>query len=134
MNWNRELVRLFDFRTTGKHEFIYDFTFSLNYNWPVKVTVDYEFDSVDGVETISRFPHGQRRVFATNILQKYSPQKFHHLTDADICNPFARGLARLFNDNLQVYWMRRQTDTVLIITGFFQNNHSLNMSSLFLTL
>ena len=74
---------------------------------------------MDGVETISRFPHGQRRIFATNILQKYGPQKFHHLTEADICNPFARGLACLFNDNLQVYWMRRQTDTVLIITGFF---------------
>ena len=96
MNENRELVRPSNFKMTGKHEFIYDFTFSLNYSWPVKVTVDYEFDSVDGVETISRFPHGQRRIFATNILQKYGPQKFHHLTDADICNPFARGLARLF--------------------------------------
>ena len=134
MKWKHNFVRLFEFRMSGKPDFIYDYTFAMNYNWKVKVTVDYEFENVDGVETISRFPHAQRRIFASNLIQKYGPSKFHQLAEADICNPFARELAKLFNDNMQVYWMRRQTDSVLILTGYFQKLSILGYVKLILTL
>ena len=99
-------------------EFIYDYTFVMDYGRRVKVVIDYEFNDVDGVESISRFPHMQRRSFAVKLLQKYGQGKFHHLTDTDIDSPFARKLVRLFNGKVQVYWLQRPQDTVLILTGF----------------
>ena len=98
-------------------DFIYDYQFALDFGWKVKVTIDYQFKDLSDLETISRFPHGQRRKFARHILDKYSAETFHPLTSADIINPFAARVARLFNNELQVYWMRRPTDTALIITG-----------------
>ena len=98
-------------------EFIYEYRFRLDFGWSVKVTIDFPFKDQADLETISQFPHGQRRKFARHILDKYAAESFHPLTDADIFNPFGVRLAQLFNNELQVYWMRRPTDTVLIITG-----------------
>ena len=98
-------------------EFIYEYKFTKDFGWTVKVTIDYQFKDLTDLETISRFPHGQRRKFARHLLEKYSAETFHPLANADIFNPFATRLAQLFNNELQVYWMRRPTDTVLIITG-----------------
>ena len=98
--------------------FIYEYTFTTGYNYPVKVTIDREFESVAELESISRFPHAQRRAFARLILERYDAGSFHTLNDTDIVNPFARKLARLFSSQLQVYWTARPSDIALIITGF----------------
>ena len=112
-------------------KFIYDFKFNTGLGWKVKVTIDFEFDDVVGLETISRFPHGQRRAFAQHVLDKYSAETFHLLAQSDIINPFAARLNRLFNHGMQAYWIRRPTDTVLILTGFvqtFSQNYFLKQS------
>ena len=98
--------------------FIYDYTFTTGYNYPVKVTIDWGFESVADLESISRFPHAQRRAFANRLMERYDAGSFHTLNDTDIINPFARKLARLFSSQLQVYWTPRPTDIALIITGF----------------
>ena len=98
-------------------DFIYEYQFSQDLGWSVKVKIDFLFKEPADIETISRFPHGQRRTFARHLLEKYAAETFHPLTDADIINPFAARLARLFGNKTQVYWTRRPTDTVLLITG-----------------
>ena len=100
----------------SKH--VYDYVFQMDYGKTVKVTVDYLFDDISELETLSCYPHGQRRAFAKNILRKYPEEgKYHCLTDADICNPFAQRLEKLFVKGIQAYWTLRPTDTILIITG-----------------
>ena len=99
-------------------KFVYDYTFQMDYGKTVKVTVDYLFNDISELETLSCFPHGQRREFAKHVLRKYSEEgKYHCLSEADIFNPFARKLETLFAKGIQVYWRMRPTDTILIVTG-----------------
>ena len=102
--------------------FIYTYQFDSNgFGWRLQVTVDFSFQSVSEMERISHFPHSQRRLFASNLVQKYAPGVYHTLTDADIKNSFARCLVDLFKTPLQIYWVQRQRDSVLIISGFVKN-------------
>ena len=98
-------------------DFIYSYQFGLDFGWQVKVTVDYEFQSVNDLERISQFPHGQRRLFARKLIQKYAPGVYHKLAEVDICNSFAESLVDLFQTPLEIYWVRRQRDSALIISG-----------------
>ena len=101
------------------NDFIYTYQFDCNgFGWQLQVVIDFQFQSVSDMEQISQFPHGQRRLFARKIIQKYAPGVYHNLTSADICNSFARRLVDLFKTPLQVYWVRRQRDSVLIISGY----------------
>ena len=97
--------------------FEYSYNFEHDFGWHIQVNVDYTFQSLSDLERISHFPHGQRRVFALNIIQKYAPGVYHTLPNSDICNSFARRLVDLFKTPLQIYWVRRPRDTVLIISG-----------------
>ena len=98
-------------------KFIYDYTFTMDYGKKVKVTIDYQFDEVSDLEIVSRYPHAQRREFATRILRTYEPEKFVPLAKSDITNPFAKQLETLFPLGIEVYWAVRPQDTALIITG-----------------
>ena len=97
--------------------FVYTYNFECEFGWPIQVNVDYTFQSISDMERISHYPHGQRRVFALKIIQEYAPGVYHTLPDSDICNSFARRLVDLFKSPLQVYWVRRPRDSVLIISG-----------------
>ena len=100
-------------------DFIYTYQFDCNgFGWQLQVVIDFPFQSVSDMERISHFPHGQRRLFARKLIQKYAPGVYHNLTSTDICNSFARRLVDLFKTPLQVYWVRRQRDSVLIISGY----------------
>ena len=55
----------------------------------VKVTVDYRFENISDLESISQFPHAQRRTFAKYSLEKFWAERFHRLTEKDILDPFA---------------------------------------------
>jgi len=103
--------------TARDSEFIYSYNFEKDFGWRIQVNIDYSFQSVSDMERISHFPHSQRRVFALNIMQKYAPGVYHTLSEADICNSFARRLIDLFKSPLEIYWVRRQRDSVLIISG-----------------
>ena len=98
-------------------KFIYDYTFTMDYGKKVKVTIDHQFDEVSDLETVSCYPHAQRRAFATRILRNYDSEKFSILAESDITNPFAKQIAKLFPLGIQVYWVVRPQDTALIITG-----------------
>ena len=66
---------------------------------------------------ISKYlPYGAQ--YTNSLIQKYAPGVYHILTDADICNSFAQRLVDLFKTPLQIYWVRRQRDSVLIISGY----------------
>ena len=99
-------------------KFEYDYVFRIGLGWPVKVCVDKLFDDVSGLETISQFPHKQRRKFATYLLETYEAEKYHRLSTKDLLNPFAVRLAELFDNAMQVYWTRGPKRTTLILTGF----------------
>ena len=98
-------------------KFIYDYSFTMDYGKKVKVTIDYQFDEISDLEIVSRYPHAQRRDFATRILRNYDCEKFITLAKSDITNPFAKQLEKLFPLGIQVYWAVRPQDTALIITG-----------------
>ena len=99
-------------------KFVYDYTFTMDYGKKVKVTIDYHFDEIGDLEIVSRYPHAQRRAFATRILQNYEAEKFLTVDKSDITNPFARQLEKLFPRGIQVYWTVRPLDTALFVTGF----------------
>lgn len=73
---------------------------------------------MSGLETISQFPHKQRRKFATYLLENFEAEKYHRLSQKDLLNPFAVKLADLFDNAMQVYWSRGPQRTTLILTGF----------------
>ena len=98
-------------------KFVYDYTFTMDYGKKVKVTVDHPFDEIGDLEIVSRYPHAQRREFATRILQNYEQEKFVPVAKTDITNPFARQLEKLFPHGITVYWAVRPLDTALFITG-----------------
>ena len=102
-------------------KFVYDYSFTMDYGKKVKVTIDYHFDEVGDLEIVSRYPHAQRRDFATKILRNYEPEKFLTVAKSDITNPFAKQLEKLFPLGIQVYWTTRPLDTALFVTGYFQN-------------
>ena len=111
-------------------KFVYDYSFEMDYGKTIKVTVDFLFDEVAELETLSGFPHQQRRRFAKHILQTYPvAEKYHSLVSSDILNPFAQRLEQLFPRGIQVYWTMRPTDTILIITGSVLNCFVLDSSS-----
>ena len=108
-------------RPTGRElwrKFVYDYEFKIGYGWPVRVCVDFTFDDVAGLETISNFPHQQRRSFAKHLLEKFEAEEYHRLSRQDIKNPFARRLDELFDHAMQAYWSRGPQRTTLILTGY----------------
>ena len=111
---------MYQYRPNGRvlwQKFEYDFEFRIGYGWTVKVCVDKIFDDVSGLETISQFPHTQRRKFATYLLENFEAEKYHRLSQKDLLNPFAVRLADLFDNAMQVYWTRGPQRTTLILTG-----------------
>ena len=108
-------------RSTIWSKFTYDYTFEMDYGKSIKVAIDYLFDDVSELETLSCFPHAQRRKFARHVLEHYqTAEKYHQLSATDIINPFARRLDQLFESGMQIYWTRRPTDTLMIVTGIFR--------------
>ena len=99
-------------------KYVYDYTFTMDYGNKVKVTIDYHFDEIGDLEIVSKYPHAQRREFATRILRNYESEKFITLAKSDIINPFAKQLEKLFPLGIQVYWADRPLDKTLFITGF----------------
>ena len=99
-------------------KFVYDYDFEIGYGWPVKVCIDFTFDDVAGLETISNFPHKQRRSFAKHLLGKFEAEEYHRLSQQDLKNPFARKLDELFDHGMQAYWTRGHLRTTLILTGY----------------
>ena len=98
-------------------KFVYDYTFEMDYGKQIKVVIDHPFDEISDLESISRFPHVQRRQFAKHILATYpTAEKYQCLETTDILNPFARKLTRIFAKGLQIYWTKRPRDILLIIT------------------
>ena len=98
--------------------FVYDYKFNLDFGWKVKVNIDYMFKNVSDMEIISRFPHAQRRSFAKHCLDNFEEGKYHQLAPTDIFNPFAKQLEKLFETGIDIYWVRRPTDTMLFVTGY----------------
>ena len=99
-------------------KFTYDYTFEVDYGKTIKVAVDYLFDEISDLETLSCFPHAQRRQFAKHVLKQYqTAEKYTCLSALDIINPFAQRLKQLFPRGIQIYWTKRPTDTLIIITG-----------------
>ena len=94
----------------------YSFTFSHN-NEAVNVVVDYDFVDVSDLETISNFPHRQRRTMARYILDNLSSDEFHNQATITTRNPFVHALVQLFNGQFCFYWTQRHSDTLIFITG-----------------
>ena len=80
--------------------------------------VSYAFGEISDLETISVFPHRERREFAIALMNKYCADQYHKLDATDIACPFAVQLNELFEGNLKVYWTSKFRVTMLFYTGF----------------
>lgn len=101
---------------TDRSEFIFEYECITGYGWPVKVVVDAPLDSEKDLKHFKCFPNSQKREFAHHLLSKYETEKYHDLSDQDFNNPFAQKVARSFKHGVQIYWMKRPRDTILIFT------------------
>ena len=75
--------------------------------------VSYAFDDISDLESISRFPHRERREFALSLMTKYEADKYHTIDPNNIVCPFAVQLQILFEDSFMVYWTRKFRTTLL---------------------
>ena len=98
-------------------KFTYDYEFEVDYGCKVKVTIDHPFDNQMSMDCLSRFPLRQRSAFAKKILQNYKAETYCSVSDKEIKNPFAQELEKLFQSGLEIYWMKRPTDTLLIVSA-----------------
>ena len=103
----------------GDNQFIYEYVFELN-GHDIVAHVSYAFETIAELETISCFPHRERREFATNLMAKYEANKYHIIDQSDITCPFAVQLQNMFDGPLQVYWTAKplKQATLLFFTGF----------------
>ena len=81
--------------------------------------VSYAFDEISELESISNFPHRERREFATAMMAKYAENHYQKLDPSDITCPFAERLNELFENELTIYWTRKFRVTMIFFTGFF---------------
>ena len=81
--------------------------------------VSYAFDEIADLETISVFPHQERRKLALALMAKYPANQYHDLDPSDIVCPFAVRLKELFSDTLKVFWTDKIQMTMLFYTGYF---------------
>ena len=107
------------------HSFSYEYVFDIensedNVDMEVITHVSYAFEAIDELESVSTFPHKDRRQFTTALISKYGPNKYHQLDEIDITSPFAKRLQQLFNGKLHVYWTKRfrANKTLVFLTGF----------------
>ena len=97
-----------------EHKYSYQFR---SENTLVSVQVEYLFNDVVDLESISQFPHRHRRQLAHYMLS--TPENTFHMGDTiSITNPFVVALNRLFNGQYWYYWTTRHMDTLIYITGF----------------
>ena len=99
------------------HWFTYEYTFDIA-DEPILVHISHGFDTIAELETISTFPHGERREFARTLLAKYGPNTYHKLEPSDITCPFAEQLVQIFQNELKCYWSKRGGLTLMFLTGF----------------
>ena len=76
------------------------------------------YSKFSDLESISRFPHRERREFALALMAKYEANNYHALVPDDITCPFAVQLQELFQDSFMVYWTKKFRVTLLFYTGF----------------
>ena len=101
------------------HYFTYEYNFDLN-DSEIIVHVSYAFDTISELETISTYPHRERRDLAMSLMAKYPADSYCKLTIEDITSPFAQRLQQLFQGNFKVYWTNRFTRagvTLVFLTG-----------------
>ena len=96
--------------------FTYEYSFDFD-GETVLVHVSHGFENIADLESISTFPHQQRRNFARELLAKYGPHFYHQVETSDITCPFAIAVAQLFQNELKVYWAKRNGLTLLFLTG-----------------
>ena len=96
------------------HTYSYQFT---SENRLVSVQIEHNFDRIDDLEDISRFPHRHRRNLAQFILSEVPENTFYMGDQINISNPFVAALSRLFKGQYWYYWTHRNTDTLIYITG-----------------
>ena len=81
--------------------------------------VSHGFDEITDLESISVFPHRERRALALALMAKYPADHYHDLDSSDVVCPFAVQLKKLFQNNLKVFWTRKFRITMLFYTGSF---------------
>ena len=106
------------------HSFSYEYNFDIEDSASEATTeviahVNYAFETIDELESISTFPHKERRAFAVELINKYGQNGYHKLDNSDITCPFAERLQQLFNNELHVYWTKRFRATLVFLTGSF---------------
>ena len=79
--------------------------------------VTHAFDEISDLESISRFPHRERREFALALMANYEADKYHTIDPNDVTCLFAVQLKELFNDSFLVYWTKKFRVTLLFYTG-----------------
>ena len=99
------------------HQFIYEYVFESD-GGDVVAHVSYAFENISELETISCFPHQERREFALSLMAKYEADKYHVIDPIDVACPFAVQLQKLFEGSLKVYWTRKFRATLLFFTGY----------------
>ena len=97
-------------------QFTYEYVFESN-GEEVITHVSYAFDEISDLESISRFPHRERREFAMNLMAKYEADKYQTIDPSDVACPFAVQVQSLFDVPLMVYWTRKFRATLLFLTG-----------------
>ena len=97
-------------------KFIFEYECSISYGWSVKVVVDIPFDHESELRPLGGFPVKQKKMFAEYVLDNFETEKYHILQDKDFMNPFAKYVKSLFKSGVQIYWMKRPRDSILIIS------------------
>ena len=100
--------------------FMYEYNFDHN-DSEIIVHVSHGFEGIAELETISTFPHKERREFALALMAKYSENTYHKIDPIDITCPFAQRVRELFQNDLKLYWTNRRARvgaTLVFLTGF----------------
>ena len=100
-----------------QHNFIYEYVFESDGS-DIIAHVSHAFDTISELETISGFPHRERREFALHLMAKYEAEKYHTIDPTDVTCPFAVQLQTIFKDSFMVYWTKKFRVTLLFFTGF----------------
>ena len=111
-----------DMSHSFSYEYVFDVENSDNADDTEVIThVSYAFDTIAELESISTFPHRERREFTMALINKYDQNKYHQLDQSDITCPFAKRLQQLFQDKLHVYWTKRfrAAKTLVFLTGSY---------------
>ena len=95
---------------------IYEYDFKLDFGWDVKVVVDYPSNAQAIATDLKRLSNKTRRDFAESILENVDAEMYHTIKVRGCRNSFVRILGKLFQTDIQVYWMRCPTNTVVILS------------------